>query len=162
MPQLGRIVDYIDQLREFAAATAPAAEEAAARQRDDTPGDTLADRGVPAQRPGGPRHLPGRAAGQGRPRGRTMPELWRLSAEAIAAAVRAGELQAPAVVESCLDRTARVEPADRRLPAAASPTRRGERAAEIDRRRDAGERLGALAGVPVALKDNLVARPAAA
>jgi aspartyl-tRNA(Asn)/glutamyl-tRNA(Gln) amidotransferase subunit A len=83
-----------------------------------------------------------------------MPELLRLSAEAIAAGVRTGQLQAQAVVESCLERTARVEPligAYLRLLADAAR----ERAAQLDRRRDAGERLGALAGVPVALKDNL-------
>ncbi len=83
-----------------------------------------------------------------------MAEPWQLPAAAIAAGVRAGELAASAVVESCLERAARVEPlvgAYLRLFGEAAR----QRAAEIDRRRAAGERLGALAGVPVALKDNL-------
>jgi len=83
-----------------------------------------------------------------------MAELWRLPAAAIAAAVRAGELTAAAVVESCLDRIARVEPLiGAYLRLFAEPARK--RAAEIDRRRASGSPLGALAGVPVALKDNL-------
>ena len=83
-----------------------------------------------------------------------MSELWRRSASAIAAAVRAGEVSSSEVVESCLARTDRVEPL-----IAAYLTRFDEqarrRAEEIDRRRSAGERLGALAGVPVAIKDNM-------
>ena len=81
-------------------------------------------------------------------------ELWELGAEEIATAVRAGELRAADVVESCLARTASVE------PSVAAYLRRFDdearrRAAEVDRRRAAGAELGPLAGVPVALKDNL-------
>jgi len=83
-----------------------------------------------------------------------MPELWELSAEEIARRVRAREVSAAEVLESCLDRTARVEP----LVGAYLEIFEGEsraRAAEIDRRIAAGEDPGPLAGVPVALKDNL-------
>ena len=83
-----------------------------------------------------------------------MPELWELAAEEIGAQVRAREVSAAEVLASCLERTARVEP----LIAAYLEIFEEEarvRAAEIDRRLAAGEDPGALAGVPVALKDNL-------
>ncbi len=73
---------------------------------------------------------------------------------AIAARVRAGEQSAVEVAESFLGRIEASEPhlgaflevqAERALRVAG----------DIDRRRAAGEALGALAGVPVALKDNL-------
>ena len=81
-------------------------------------------------------------------------ELWALGAEEIATAVRGGELRAVDVVESCLARTASVE------PSVAAYLRRFDdearrHAEEVDRRRAAGAELGPLAGVPVALKDNL-------
>ena len=83
-----------------------------------------------------------------------MPELWELAAEEIGAQVRAREVSAVEVLESCLARTARVEP----LVAAYLEIFEEEarlRAAELDRRLAAGEDPGPLAGVPVALKDNL-------
>jgi aspartyl-tRNA(Asn)/glutamyl-tRNA(Gln) amidotransferase subunit A len=81
-------------------------------------------------------------------------ELWTLGGEEIATRVRAGELRALDVIESCIGRTDSVE------PSVAAYLRRFDdqarrRAEEIDRRRAAGEELGPLAGVPVALKDNL-------
>ncbi|HEX3553308.1 MAG TPA: amidase, partial [Thermoanaerobaculia bacterium] len=84
----------------------------------------------------------------------TPAELWELSVEEIAARVRSREVSAAEVLESCLDRTAKVEP----LVAAyleVFEDKARERAAEIDRRLAAGEDPGPLAGVPVALKDNL-------
>jgi aspartyl-tRNA(Asn)/glutamyl-tRNA(Gln) amidotransferase subunit A len=83
-----------------------------------------------------------------------MPELWELSAEEVVRRVRAREVSAVEVLESCLARTARVEP----LIGAYLEVFENEsraRAAEIDRRLAAGEDPGPLAGVPVALKDNL-------
>jgi aspartyl-tRNA(Asn)/glutamyl-tRNA(Gln) amidotransferase subunit A len=83
-----------------------------------------------------------------------MPELWELAVEEIARRVRAREVAAAEVLESCLARTARVEP----LVAAYLEVFEEEaraRAAELDRRIAAGEDPGPLAGVPVALKDNL-------
>src|SRR5262245_25517403 len=80
--------------------------------------------------------------------------LWSLGAEEIATGVRAGELRALDVVESCIARTDAVE------PSVAAYLRRFDdearrRAEELDRRRGAGGELGPLAGVPVGLKDNL-------
>ena len=83
-----------------------------------------------------------------------MPELWELPAEEIARSVRAREVSAAEVTEASLARTARVEP----LIAAYLDLFEDEaraRAAELDRRIAAGEDPGPLAGVPVALKDNL-------
>ena len=79
-------------------------------------------------------------------------ELTRLTAAEIAAAVAAGEVSAVEVTRAHLDRMAAVEPdvhaflhiaGDRALAAAG----------EVDRKRAAGESLGPLAGVPLALKD---------
>jgi aspartyl-tRNA(Asn)/glutamyl-tRNA(Gln) amidotransferase subunit A len=83
-----------------------------------------------------------------------MPELWELSAEEIARRVRAREASAAEVLESCLARAARVEPLIGAFLEVFENESRA-RAAEIDRRAAAGEDPGPLAGVPVALKDNL-------
>src|SRR5258707_5516786 len=81
-------------------------------------------------------------------------EMWELSVEEIAGRVRRREVSASEVLESCLARTARVEPlVAAYLEIFADEAR--ERAAAIDRRLAAGEDPGPLAGVPVALKDNL-------
>lgn len=91
-------------------------------------------------------------------RGGAEREPWRLPAAEIAARVGAGELSAVAVAEACLERTERVEPL---LGAYLEIDRDGalERAEAVDRRvrapREAGEPVPTLAGVPVALKDNL-------
>jgi aspartyl-tRNA(Asn)/glutamyl-tRNA(Gln) amidotransferase subunit A len=83
-----------------------------------------------------------------------MIDLARLSAEEIGRGVAAGELSASAVIEASLERIEEVEPKVgaflRRSPESARA-----RARELDARRVAGETLGPLAGVPVALKDNL-------
>ncbi len=79
------------------------------------------------------------------------------SARAIAAAVRAGERSALAVLDEHL---ARIAESDGELHAflavTAEPAR--EAAAEIDRAVAAGVDPGPLAGVPIALKDNLCTR----
>jgi aspartyl-tRNA(Asn)/glutamyl-tRNA(Gln) amidotransferase subunit A len=82
------------------------------------------------------------------------PELWELSVEEVARRVRAREVRAGEVLESALARTAQVEPlVHAYLELFESEAR--ARAAEIDRRVAAGGDPGPLAGVPVALKDNL-------
>src|SRR4051794_36099361 len=83
-----------------------------------------------------------------------MPELWELSAEEIARRVGAREVSAVEVTEAALARTAQVEPLIAAYLEVFQKAARA-RAAEVDRRIAAGEAPGPLAGVPVALKDNL-------
>ncbi len=81
-------------------------------------------------------------------------ELTRLTAAETAAAVAAGAVSAVEVTRAHLDRIVTVEP---ELHAFLHVAGIGAlaAAADIDRRRAAGERLGPLAGVPLALKDVL-------
>jgi aspartyl-tRNA(Asn)/glutamyl-tRNA(Gln) amidotransferase subunit A len=81
-------------------------------------------------------------------------KLWELSVEEIAARVRSREASAAEVLESCLARTAEVEPLIGAYLEIFEEEARA-RAGELDRRIAAGEDPGPLAGVPVALKDNL-------
>jgi aspartyl-tRNA(Asn)/glutamyl-tRNA(Gln) amidotransferase subunit A len=83
-----------------------------------------------------------------------MPELWELSAEETARRVRSREVSAVEVLSAVLARTARVEPLVGAY-LALYPEEAHVRAAAIDRRIAAGEEVGPLAGVPVALKDIL-------
>src|SRR5687767_465094 len=81
------------------------------------------------------------------------------TATEIAGAIRGGKITVAEVVERALARLHRLEPT---LHAFLHPMDEEARraAAELDRRRAQGEResLGPLAGVPVALKDNLSTR----
>ncbi len=83
------------------------------------------------------------------------PETW--TAESIGAAIRDGGLHASDVCESYLDRIRRLDP---KLNAFVTVLESGARmqAESVDRDRKAGKPLHPLAGVPVALKDNLCAR----
>ncbi|HEV7783790.1 MAG TPA: amidase, partial [Thermoanaerobaculia bacterium] len=83
-----------------------------------------------------------------------MSEMWELSVEEIARRVRSREVSASEVLESCLARTARVEPLVSAYLEIFEDEARA-RAASLDRRIAAGGDPGPLAGVPVALKDNL-------
>ncbi|HEX3127666.1 MAG TPA: Asp-tRNA(Asn)/Glu-tRNA(Gln) amidotransferase subunit GatA [Thermoanaerobaculia bacterium] len=78
-----------------------------------------------------------------------MAEIWELPAEEIGCRIRAREISAVEVLESTLARTARVEPLIHAWLELFEEEAR-ERAAAIDR-----NPMGPLAGVPVALKDNL-------
>jgi aspartyl-tRNA(Asn)/glutamyl-tRNA(Gln) amidotransferase subunit A len=71
--------------------------------------------------------------------------------------VVAGRVSAEEICRACLDR---IDAANGRLNAfnTVAAERALERAAAIDRRRAAGESLGPLAGVPVAVKDNMSVR----
>jgi aspartyl-tRNA(Asn)/glutamyl-tRNA(Gln) amidotransferase subunit A len=84
----------------------------------------------------------------------SCPELWGLAAEELARRVRAREVSAAEALESALARTARVEPLIQAYLELFEEAAR-ERAREIDERVAAGEDPGPLAGVPVAIKDNL-------
>jgi aspartyl-tRNA(Asn)/glutamyl-tRNA(Gln) amidotransferase subunit A len=79
-------------------------------------------------------------------------ELVRMTAAGLAAAIAAGEVSAVEVTRAHLDR---IEAVDQRVHAFlhVAPEAALAAAAAVDERRRAGEPLGALAGVPLALKD---------
>ena len=85
-----------------------------------------------------------------------MSDPWRRTAGELAAAVRGGELSAAELWDSVRVRLEQVEPRIRAFLRIFEASR--EQAEAIDRRRRAGEVLGPLAGVPVAVKDNLSLR----
>src|SRR3990172_1340378 len=78
-------------------------------------------------------------------------------ARAIRDEVAAGRVSAVEVCRSFLDRIERLH-ASLNAFTLVDSERALARAADVDRRRAAGEPAGALAGVPVALKDNLCVR----
>jgi aspartyl-tRNA(Asn)/glutamyl-tRNA(Gln) amidotransferase subunit A len=81
-----------------------------------------------------------------------MAELFRMTAGRIAEAVRNGEVSAAEVTDAHLARIGEVDPQVHAfLHVADGQARQAARA--VDRRRAAGEDLGPLAGVPLALKD---------
>ncbi|WP_242419693.1 amidase, partial [Frankia sp. CpI1-P] len=84
-------------------------------------------------------------------------DVVHLTAAATAAAIAAGELSAVEATQAALDRIAKV---DDTIHAFLHVDPEGALAAarSVDERRAAGERLGPLAGVPLALKDVLTAR----
>jgi aspartyl-tRNA(Asn)/glutamyl-tRNA(Gln) amidotransferase subunit A len=79
-------------------------------------------------------------------------DLTRMSAVALAAAIAAGEVSALEVTDAHL---ARIERTEEQVHAFIHVAKNGAREAAraVDRRRAAGEALGSLAGVPLALKD---------
>ena len=78
-----------------------------------------------------------------------------LTASALSQAIRQGDVTASDVASDHLDRIAKV---DGKVSAFCETfaERITEQAAALDRRKQAGETLGALAGVPIASKDNLL------
>ncbi|MGA5822449.1 amidase [Kitasatospora sp. NPDC094028] len=81
-----------------------------------------------------------------------MP-LWKLTAGALAAAVRAGEVSAVEVLDSHLARIAEVNPQVNAVTQLLAERARAA-AEDTDRRRAAGEPLGPLAGVPFTVKES--------
>jgi aspartyl-tRNA(Asn)/glutamyl-tRNA(Gln) amidotransferase subunit A len=82
----------------------------------------------------------------------TGAELTRLTAAQIAATIASGEASAVEVTQAHLDRIAAVDP-DVHAFLHVAPELALAAAREVDRKRTAGEPLGPLAGVPLALKD---------
>ncbi|MFA5140489.1 MAG: Asp-tRNA(Asn)/Glu-tRNA(Gln) amidotransferase subunit GatA [Elusimicrobiota bacterium] len=80
-----------------------------------------------------------------------------LQAFEIAGRVRAGEIRAESVAAACLDAIRDRDPGLRAFVRTMGPEAL-EAAREVDRKAARGERLGPLAGVPVALKDNILLR----
>ncbi len=87
----------------------------------------------------------------------TPPATPPVTARALAHAVRSGELKAAAVVEASFARLSRVEPTLHAFLSLREDAARA-RADEIDRAVAAGRDPGPLAGVPIAVKDNIVDR----
>ncbi|MGE5599470.1 MAG: Asp-tRNA(Asn)/Glu-tRNA(Gln) amidotransferase subunit GatA [Bacteroidota bacterium] len=83
-----------------------------------------------------------------------MREITDLSAADLAAKIRGGELSARETAQAYLDRAMKLEPGLHAFNTL-DPAPVLAAAEAIDRRRSAGEELGPLAGVPVALKDNI-------
>ncbi|MGH3268998.1 MAG: Asp-tRNA(Asn)/Glu-tRNA(Gln) amidotransferase subunit GatA [Trebonia sp.] len=81
-----------------------------------------------------------------------MDELITMTAAELSAAMAAGEVSAADVTEAHLDRIAAVDDRVKAFLHVAADDARA-RAREVDARRRAGEPLGPLAGVPVAVKD---------
>ena len=81
-----------------------------------------------------------------------MSELIRKTASELAAAVTAGEVSAAEVTQAHLDRIGAVDGEVKAFLHVAADDALAQ-AREVDRKRAAGEPLGALAGVPVAVKD---------
>ncbi|MFH8596271.1 amidase [Streptomyces rimosus] len=78
--------------------------------------------------------------------------LWKMSAGAQAAAVRSGEVTAVELVERHLERIAEVNPVVNAVTRLFADRARAD-AAEVDRRRAAGQDPGPLAGVPFTVKE---------
>lgn len=84
-----------------------------------------------------------------------MPnELWTKPATELASMVRQGETSSREIVEAFLARIDAVNPALNAVTVTLADSARAE-ADEADRRRDAGEALGSLHGVPVTVKENI-------
>ncbi|MBW8870897.1 MAG: Asp-tRNA(Asn)/Glu-tRNA(Gln) amidotransferase GatCAB subunit A, partial [Leifsonia sp.] len=83
-----------------------------------------------------------------------MTDLTRLSASDLAGKLAAGEVSSVEAVRAHLDRIEAVD-ADVHAFLHVASDNALRTAGEIDSRRAAGERLGALAGVPIAIKDVL-------
>lgn len=81
-------------------------------------------------------------------------ELYEMTAMQLSRLLRRGETSAVEVLQSFLQRIEEVEPHLRAF-ITHTPAEALQQAREVDRKRAAGEELHPLAGVPVALKDNL-------
>ncbi|MBW3659255.1 MAG: aspartyl/glutamyl-tRNA amidotransferase subunit A, partial [Actinobacteria bacterium] len=94
-----------------------------------------------------------------------MSELLTLSATELGRRMQAGDVRATEIAEAHLERIGEVDgdpsaPGDRDVHAFLAVTREAAlaQAADVDERRAAGETLGPLAGVPLAVKDLFVTR----
>ena len=86
-----------------------------------------------------------------------MNPLLKKSACELADLLRSGEITSVELTQACLDRIDAIDP---KVHAFLYVDREGAlaTAADVDARRAAGEELPRLAGVPIALKDNMVTR----
>lgn len=86
-----------------------------------------------------------------------MKELLTKSALELSALLQSGEISSVDLTQACLDRIAAINP---RINAFLAVDAKGalEQATEVDRKRALGEQLHPLAGIPIAVKDNIVTR----
>ena len=169
-PQLSQILDSVAQVQQAGARRCPGHLPPAAADQCDPGGcrrPAAGGRGRPRRRPGGAgRPVPGAADSRrgtvstdtGLATAPDLPaDLTRASAAQLAASIADGTVSAVEVARAHLDRIAAVDPevhaflhvdADNALAAAA----------DVDAHRAAGDALGPLAGVPLALKDLFVQR----
>ena len=83
-----------------------------------------------------------------------MSELIRKNASELVGLLKSGEISSVELTQAHLDRTAAVDAAVHSY-LHVGPEAALEAAAEVDRRRAAGDKLHELAGMPIAVKDNL-------
>ena len=156
--QLDVILGSVARIREVAAADIEPTSHAVPLQnvlRPDVVPPSLPREDVLAGRPGGRgRPVPG-TADPGR--GGVMAELYELDAAATAAAIAAGDTSAVEVASAHLDRIAG---STAQVQAFLHVDTEGALAAAraVDERRAAGDELGPLAGVPLAMKDVVVTK----
>lgn len=80
--------------------------------------------------------------------------MYQLSASALTDLFKKGEISAQTILETCLKRIAHHDPAIGAFLSLCSE-RAAAKAQQLDAKRKKGERLGKLAGVPIAIKDNI-------
>jgi aspartyl-tRNA(Asn)/glutamyl-tRNA(Gln) amidotransferase subunit A len=86
-----------------------------------------------------------------------MSAPWELSAHELHTRLKAGELSAVEITRSILERSKALDGAIHAYNTL-TPEQALAKAEAVDRRLAAGEAVGPLAGVPVAVKDNLCTR----
>ena len=86
-----------------------------------------------------------------------MEDFLKLSALQLAEKLRAGELTSEQLTQACLDRIEQLNPS-LNVFVHLDPEGALETARRVDKARQGGEELHPLAGLPIALKDNMVTR----
>ena len=88
-----------------------------------------------------------------------MNRILDLTALELGRQIKAGAVSAPEAVQAALERIVQVEP-DLNAYVTVDGDRAMEQAGRVQRRIESGELTGPLAGVPVAIKDNLCTKAA--
>src|SRR5436309_2946326 len=86
-----------------------------------------------------------------------MPALHEKTVSELSSLLSSKEVSARELADAFIARTEAVEPTVKAF-LTLTPEEATRQASEVDRRRAAGEKLGPLAGIPYALKDNMCTR----